>query len=86
MLFAHLIETNSLAWSVFDVVCLNEEDTTSSSRIFLKIIFQDLNEYYGKKVLKEKIFAPEWQHYLGGLFPKDDLASVRFCINFFTVI
>jgi hypothetical protein len=36
-LFAHLLFTDSLSWSVLAPVRLTEEDTTSSSRIFLKV-------------------------------------------------
>ncbi|KAL8237940.1 hypothetical protein R6Q59_019021 [Mikania micrantha] len=38
--FAHLLGTNALPWHVLAYICLTEEDTTSSSRIFIKILFQ----------------------------------------------
>lgn len=31
---------------------LNEEETTSSSRIFIKILFQEISEYLGLPKLK----------------------------------
>jgi hypothetical protein len=31
---------------------LNEDDTTSSSRIFIKILFQEISEYLGLPKLK----------------------------------
>ena len=41
-LFAHLFYTDALDWTAFKVVKLTEEDTTSSSRIFIKIICQEV--------------------------------------------
>ena len=34
---------------------MNEEDTTSSGRIFIKILFQELAEYMGMDKLYERI-------------------------------
>lgn len=39
-LFAHLMATDAISWGVLQVIRLTEEDTTSSSRIFIKILFQ----------------------------------------------
>ncbi|KAK9162042.1 hypothetical protein Syun_002944 [Stephania yunnanensis] len=38
--FAHLLGTDALPWHVLAYIRLTEEDTTSSSRIFIKILFQ----------------------------------------------
>ena len=38
--FAHLLGTFALPWHVLAYIRLTEEDTTSSSRIFIKILFQ----------------------------------------------
>jgi len=38
--FAHLLGTDALSWHVLAYIRLTEEDTTSSSRIFIKILFQ----------------------------------------------
>ena len=38
--FAHLLATDSVSWGVLDCIRITEEDTTSSSRIFIKILFQ----------------------------------------------
>jgi hypothetical protein len=40
--FAHLLGTFALPWHVLSYIRLTEEDTTSSSRIFIKILFQVL--------------------------------------------
>ncbi|KAL5225098.1 hypothetical protein ABZP36_011737 [Zizania latifolia] len=39
--FAHLLGTDALPWHALAYIRLTEEDTTSSSRIFIKILFQD---------------------------------------------
>ena len=41
-LFSHLLYTDAIEWYVFKSVKLTEEDTTSSSRIFIKIICQEV--------------------------------------------
>ena len=41
--FAHLLGTDALPWHVLAYIRLTEEDTTSSSRIFIKILFQVTN-------------------------------------------
>ena len=38
--FAHLLHTDALPWTVFEYMHLNEEETTSASRIFIKILMQ----------------------------------------------
>lgn len=38
--FAHLLGTDALPWQCLGYIRLTEEDTTSSSRIFIKILFQ----------------------------------------------
>ena len=45
-LFAHLFVTDAISWDVFHVVKLDADNTTSSSRVFLKILFQVSNSYY----------------------------------------
>lgn len=39
-LFAHLMCQDAISWGVMACVRLTEDDTTSSSRIFLKYLFQ----------------------------------------------
>ena len=53
--FAHLLFTDAISWEVLTIVKLNEEDTTSSSRIFIKILFQELSEYIGLAPLNTRL-------------------------------
>lgn len=53
--FAHLLMTDSISWVVLSNIKLNEEDTTSSSRVFIKILFQELSEYMGLPKLNKKL-------------------------------
>ena len=39
-IFAHLLFTDAISWSVLSVIKLNENDTNSSARIFIKLLFQ----------------------------------------------
>ena len=52
-LYAHLLYTDALPWTVFGYVRLSEGTTTSSSRIFLKFIFQELCTNMGLQRLKK---------------------------------
>ncbi|XP_075566882.1 pre-mRNA-splicing factor CWC22 homolog isoform X3 [Pelecanus crispus] len=54
-MFAHLLYTDSIPWSVLECIILSEETTTSSSRIFVKIFFQELSEYMGLPNLNARL-------------------------------
>lgn len=41
-LFAHLLFTDTIDWKVLSCIQLTQEDTTSSSRILIKILFQEV--------------------------------------------
>ncbi|KAJ3188165.1 pre-mRNA-splicing factor cwc22 [Gaertneriomyces sp. JEL0708] len=96
--FAHLLTHDALTWQVFALVRLTEADTTSSSRIFIKILFQDLNEYFGLEKLNERLRDPTMvvqvqtpagyitRGVFDGMFPKDNPRNTRFAINYFTSI
>uniref|UniRef100_A0A2K6LQD8 Pre-mRNA-splicing factor CWC22 homolog n=1 Tax=Rhinopithecus bieti TaxID=61621 RepID=A0A2K6LQD8_RHIBE len=72
-MFAHLLYTDSLPWSVLECIKLSEETTTSSSRIFnlFSFIF---------------FFFRTLQPFFEGLLPRDNPRNTRFAINFFTSI
>ena len=84
--FGHLLATDALGWHVFSVVHLNEEETTSSSRIFIKILFQDLAEGLGIPKLQERMKDDIIRGSFSGLFPTDTPRNTRFSINYFTSI
>lgn len=84
--FGHMLSTDAIGWHVLSIVHLNEEETTSSSRIFIKILFQDLAESLGLPKLRERfqdeILRPSFE----GIFPTDNPRNTRFSINYFTSI
>ncbi|KAL6966411.1 hypothetical protein U1Q18_032190 [Sarracenia purpurea var. burkii] len=84
--FAHLLGTDALPWHVLAYIRLTEEDTTSSSRIFIKILFQELSEHLGIRLLNERLSDPTMQDCFESIFPKDNPKNTRFSINFFTSI
>ncbi|KAF2022191.1 MIF4G-domain-containing protein [Aaosphaeria arxii CBS 175.79] len=86
--FAHLLGSDAIGWHVFSAIKLNEEDTTSSSRIFIKILFEELMASLGQKSVVERLKEPTLQESLTGIFPTDadDQSKTRFAINFFTAI
>lgn len=85
-LFAHLLVTDAISWNVLSHIKLNEDDTTSSSRVFIKILFQVLAESMGLVQLNLRIKDTTLQEAFDGLFPRDDPRNTRFSINFFTSI
>ncbi|KAG8759597.1 pre-mRNA-splicing factor cwc22 [Serendipita sp. 396] len=85
-LFGHLLATDSISWTVLQVIKMNENDTTSASRIFVKIMLQEMNESMGIKTLAERFKDPEVRQNCNGLFPTDLPKNTRFSINFFTSI
>jgi len=56
--FAHLLFTDSISWTVLSTIHLNEEETTSSSRIYIKILFQELAEHMGLNNLNARVQNP----------------------------
>ncbi|KAI8104902.1 hypothetical protein M9435_000079 [Picochlorum sp. BPE23] len=85
-LFAHLLASDALPWAVLAVIQITEEETTSSSRIFIKILFQELSEILGLRELDSRLQDPTCAEWFAGLFPKDSAKNMRFAINFFTSI
>lgn len=84
--FAHLLHTDAISWEVLQSIRLNEDDTTSSGRIFIKILFQELSEYMGLSNLNNRLKDQTFQSFFEGLFPRDNPRNTRFAINFFTSI
>ncbi|KAK4956002.1 pre-mRNA-splicing factor cwc22 [Elasticomyces elasticus] len=84
--FGHLLSSDGISWEMLHVIKLNEEDTTSSSRIFIKILIEDLAQGVGMKTLTEKLRSDELAPAMAGMFPTDNPKNTRFSINFFTAI
>ncbi|KZT59730.1 MIF4G-domain-containing protein [Calocera cornea HHB12733] len=84
--FGHLLATDAISWAVFSVVKMNEDDTTSSSRIFIKILLQEMSEALGLKKLAERFDDVTMQQFFQAMFPVDNPKNTRFSINYFTSI
>lgn len=84
--FGFLLGTDSISWASFEVIYMNEDDTTSSSRIFTKILFQEILEHLGLKELVKRFEEPSMQEYYVNMFPRDNPKYTRFSVNFFTSI
>ena len=84
--YSCMLSSGGIGWHVLSAVRLNEDETTSSSRIFIKILFQDLVEVLGMPKLllqlTDDILRPSFQ----GIFPMDNPRNIRFSINYFTSI
>jgi pre-mRNA-splicing factor CWC22 len=84
--FGHLLATDSISWAVFESVKINEDDTTSSSRIFIKILMTEMMESMGVKELAERFKDEEVKKCCVAMFPMDIPKNTRFAINYFTSI
>jgi len=84
--FGHLFASDSISWVVFECIKINEDDTTSSSRIFIKIMMQEMMESMGLKTLSERFRDPEVKRACEGMFPMDVPKNTRFSINYFTSV
>lgn len=84
--FGHLLSTNAIGWHVMSIIHLNEDETTSSSRIFVKILFQDLAEALGMATLQTRLKDDALRTSYEGIFPMDTPQHTRFAINYFTSI
>ncbi|KAF7065553.1 hypothetical protein CFC21_071647 [Triticum aestivum] len=86
-LYAHLLATNAISWRGVLAGCvrLTEEDTTSSSRMFLKVLFQELLERLGIWLVRRRMIDDD-PVVRDALFPTDSAKNTRFAINFFTAI
>lgn len=84
--FGHMFASDAISWTCFECVKMNEDDTTSSSRIFIKILMTEMMESMGLAALKERFQDPEIKHACAGMFPMDVPKNTRFSINYFTSI
>ena len=84
--FGHLLATDAIGWHVMSTIHLNEEETTSASRIFIKILFEDLQENMGTAKLRARMSEEVLQPSFQGIFPHDNPRNIRFSINYFTSI
>ncbi|KAL6946772.1 hypothetical protein ACO0QE_001621 [Hanseniaspora vineae] len=95
--YGHLFASDYLGFESFELIHMNQEESTASTRIFVKFIFSELVMDIGIKELKERLNEPYIQPFLRNMFPMetvDDnglpdseaLDRMRFSINFFTAI
>uniref|UniRef100_A0ACD5YDA3 Uncharacterized protein n=1 Tax=Avena sativa TaxID=4498 RepID=A0ACD5YDA3_AVESA len=86
-LFAHLLATDAIPWrGVLGGIRVTEEDTASSSRIFIKTMFQEMAEQLGVRALGRRMNDDDDQVVRDALFPRDSAKNTRFAIEFFMAI
>lgn len=84
--FGHMFGSEAIGWHALSIIHLNEEETTSASRIFIKILFQEISEELGMTKLQARMRDETLQDSFTGLFPRDNPRNTRFSINYFTSI
>lgn len=85
-LYAYLLYTNSIEWSVLEYILLTETTTNSAIRIFVKFLFRSLVEHIGLIKLKNILDSEPVKQYTHGIYPTDAVENIRFSINYFTSI
>lgn len=100
-LFSHLLTKDAISWAVLECIILRPDSTTSTQRIWVKLLFKELGAYYGESGLWDRINVEdvELTPYFSGIFPappattaaatednEDLLDHLRFCVNYFTAI
>tara|TARA_B110000971_G_C19515930_1_gene279578 strand:+ start:171 stop:401 length:231 start_codon:yes stop_codon:yes gene_type:complete len=76
-MFAHLLHTDAMPWNVFTTVKLNEDETTPSSRIFVKILVQEIAENLGIQKLKDRFENQDMRTEYSNMFPRDVPRNTR---------
>jgi pre-mRNA-splicing factor CWC22 len=84
--FAHLLHSDAIAWTVFEHIHMNERETNSSKRIFVKILFKELAEFLGLEKLNSRMQDDDMIEFFQYLMPRSNPDNIRFSINFFTSI
>ena len=85
--FAHLLHTDdALPWSLLEIIQINEDETTSSSHIFVKILVQEMAEAIGIAKLKERFEDESMAVPFSGIFPWVNPRSTHNAINFSQVL
>lgn len=86
-MFGYMMAKDALGWEVLEHVVMTEEDSTAASRIFVKILLEEMRQELGIKKLVERFKEPYIQPYLKNLLVRDRTAAdTRFSINYFTAI
>ncbi|CCC70483.1 hypothetical protein NCAS_0E04130 [Naumovozyma castellii] len=85
-LWGHILATDLISLSVFQIVKLNEDDTNAASRIFLKFILQEYVADLGIDEVKRRFDDVEAQKYMETVFPSENPDWIRYSINYFTAI
>ncbi|ODQ68138.1 MIF4G-domain-containing protein [Nadsonia fulvescens var. elongata DSM 6958] len=84
--FGYLLACDSLDWSVFEVVHINDEETTPSSRIFIQLLFDEMSREIGIREIAIRFKEDYLKPYICELFPMDDKRKTIYAINYFTAI
>lgn len=84
--WGHLLATDYLGFEIFQIIKLNEEESTPPSRILIKFIFQELVADLNVEELKNRLNEEYIQPFLKGMFPHDEADNLRYSINYFTAI
>jgi pre-mRNA-splicing factor CWC22 len=85
-MFGHLLYRDAISWGIMQCISLTESTSTSSTRIFAKILFQDLVENMGFPALRSRLNDADYTPFVAGLFPTANARDTRFAIKYWTAI
>ncbi|PVU95121.1 hypothetical protein BB561_002006 [Smittium simulii] len=84
--FSHLFSSEAIPFTALSCIILTEDDTTASSRIFVKVLMQDLSKSMGLQKLDQTLHDPQVLDSTSRMFPTDSPKNIRFAINYYTSI
>ena len=85
-LYAYLLSTNSISWSVLSIIRLTEEDTTSAQRVFIRFLTEEIAKAMSYSEFIKKLNEPNVIKWTSGLLLTDTLEHAEFVVLFFTHI
>ena len=85
-LFANLFASDSIDWLALSCVKLSESETTAASRIFLKVLFQEIAKSLGVENLRDRLFEEANSDAVAGIFGQEAEEDLIFAANFFAAI
>lgn len=85
-LYAYLLATDSVSWSVLAAIRLTEEDTTSAQRVFIRFLMEEIAKAMSYTGLVRRLSDPDVAGWTSGILLTDTLEHAEFVVLFFTHI
>jgi len=85
-LYSFLFANNVISWRLFGAIRLTLEETSSSHRVFIRSLLEELAKEMSNQGLLRKMNEPDVLEYTKNLFLSDTLEHAEFVSEFFSAI